>query len=108
MVKAEFWVEQKHTAQLKTQLMLASTNRELREDVVLKRLVARAGHRLKLTGDSATVARQVAVDLGYYLFCHQYRMPRAAYDLLGVAQSIDAYHVVTTHLVELPAPKKEF
>jgi len=43
---------------------------------------------LQLTGDSAAVARQIGVDLGYYLFCHEYEMPRAAYDLLAVAQLV--------------------
>lgn len=106
MVKAEFWAVQKYNAQLRTQLMLASTNREIRDDVVLKRMVARAGRRLKVTGDSTTVARQIVIDIGYYLFCHHYKMPRAAYDLLEVAQQIDAGHQTAAHIVEMPTPKK--
>ncbi|AVK60845.1 hypothetical protein C5Z25_03350 [Lactobacillus sp. CBA3605] len=71
---------------LKMQLMLADANLEIQTDQVLQRLVRRASRRLNLTGASQTVAHQIAVDLGYYLFCHQYQMPRAAYDLLAVAE----------------------
>ncbi|RRK11524.1 hypothetical protein D1831_02205 [Lactiplantibacillus garii] len=106
MVKAEFWATQKYNTQLRTQLMLASANHEIQEDVVLKRLVARAGHRLKVRGDSSTVARQVIIDLGYYLFCHQYNMPRAAYELLAVAQRIDAEQRTRTRIIEMTTSKK--
>lgn len=106
MVKAKFWETRANNTQLKTQLMLASANQEIREDVVLKRLVTRAGHRLKVSGDSVTVSRQIAVDLGYYLFCHHYRMPRAAYDLLAVAQAIDANQRASARVVEFSSSKQ--
>ncbi|AVK63446.1 hypothetical protein C5Z26_04720 [Lactobacillus sp. CBA3606] len=71
---------------LKIQLILAAANLEIQTDQVLQRLVRRASRRLNLTGASQPVAHQIAVELGYYLFCHQYQMPRAAYDLLAVAE----------------------
>lgn len=88
MVNAELRVRAEQSARLRSQLMLASANVEIRQDPVLQRLVRRAGHRLQLTGDSAAVARQIGIDLGYYLFCHEYQMPRAAYDLLAVTQLV--------------------
>jgi len=88
MVNAELRVRAEQSARLRSQLMLASANVEIRRDPVLQRLVRRAGHRLQLTGDSVAVARQIGVDLGYYLFCHEYQMPRAAYDLLAVTQLV--------------------
>lgn len=88
VVKAELRLKAVQSAQLRSQLMLASAAPEIRQNPVLQRLVRRAGHRLKLTGDSVAVARQIGIDLGYYLFCHDYQMPRAAYDLLAVTQLV--------------------
>lgn len=105
MVKAELWLSEQQAAQLKMQLMLASTNHEIRTDRVLHRLVIRAGRRVRQGTPSPAVARQIVVDLGYYLLCHGYEMPRAAYDLLAVAEQIDAHHRTQAKIVQLPRPK---
>ncbi|MFC6182140.1 hypothetical protein [Lactiplantibacillus daowaiensis] len=74
--------------QLRSQLILTATKPTIQADVVLKRLVQRALRQLQRYGDAKATADQVARELGYYLFCHQYQMPRAAYDLLVVAQAM--------------------
>jgi len=88
VVKGDLRVNAEQSARLRSQLILASAAPEIRRDPVLQRLVRRAGHQLQLTGDGAAVARQIGIDLGYYLFCHDYQMPRAAYNLLAVTQLI--------------------
>lgn len=100
MVKADFWANQREATQLKNQLILTGNHATVRRDPVMRGLVTRAGQRLKLTGNGATVAHQVVIDLGYYLFCHHYQMPRAAFDLLVVAQGIDAAHQDDVQMIE--------
>lgn len=92
MGKAERWDGQWQMTQLKIQLMLTSNNQLVRTNPVLERLVARAGRRLKESHDSVTVARQIVIDLGYYLGCHHNQLPPAARDLLAVAVQIDVEH----------------
>ena len=87
---------------LRTQLVLASMAIEIRSNVVLTRLVARARQRLRRGGDQVTIAHQIAVDLGYYLMCHQYEMPRAAYDLLAVAYEISTVPIGQATIIALP------
>lgn len=74
--------------QLRAQLVLAATKPDIQADIALKRLVQRGLRRLQASGNAVVTAEQVARDLGYYLFCHHYTMPRAAYELLAVAQTI--------------------
>ena len=91
---------------LSAQLALASMAIEIRSDVVLTRLVARARRRLNRSGDSIAIAHQIAVDLGYYLVCHQYKMPRAAYDLLAVAYEVSVATPTRATIIQLPSRKK--
>lgn len=88
---------------LSAQLALASMAIEIRSDVVLTRLVARARRRLNSSG---AIAHQIAVDLGYYLVCHQYKMPRAAYDLLAVAYEVSVETPTRATIIQLPSRKK--
>lgn len=90
---------------LSTQLALANRATEIRNDVVLAKLVARARQRLNHSGDSVVIAHQIAVDLGYYLVCHQYEMPRAAYDLLAIAYEVSVEVPEIATIIELPQRK---
>ncbi|ETY73616.1 hypothetical protein [Lactiplantibacillus fabifermentans] len=101
MVKAALQINQQNHARLQAQLMLTSSQPAIRKNVVLQRLIVRAGHRLQQGHDTGVVARQIAVDLGYYLFCHNYQMPRAAYDLLAVVQTIDASQPKTASIIPI-------
>jgi len=94
--------KQRQRAQLQEQLMLAAANPAIQADGRLRRLVRRARLQLHRSDDVDVVAYQIAVDLGYYLFCHQYELPRAGYDLLAVVQSIHAHRLQPGSLVGLP------
>ncbi|ASG80780.1 hypothetical protein GA516_05070 [Lactobacillus pentosus] len=87
---------------LAAQLALASMTIDVRSNVVLARLVARAQQRLNQSGDPVAVAHQIGVDLGYYLLCHDYDMPRAAYDLLAVAYQISATKTSKATIIAMP------
>lgn len=90
---------------LSAQLVLAKRAAEIRNDIVLAKLVARARQRLNHSGDSVVIAHQIAVDLGYYLVCHQYEMPRAAYDLLAIAYEVSVDVPEAATIIELPQRK---
>jgi len=103
VAKAKLRVNAEQSARLRSQLMLASSQQAIRQDQVLLRLVRRASHRLQFTGDSGAVARQIGVDIGYYLFCHEYQMPREAYELLAVAQLVATDQTLSSQLISLPS-----
>jgi len=105
MVKAELKGIRRND-RLGAQLALASTKSEIRTNAVLARVVTSAHQRLKRDGDATGTAQQLAIDLGYYLFCHDYQMPRAAYDLLAVACEINVATTVSTRVVQLPKAKE--
>ncbi|MFB9770262.1 bacteriocin immunity protein [Lactiplantibacillus modestisalitolerans] len=107
MAKADFWVSQQQKTQLKTQLILTRNDQAIRSDVGLNRLVLRAGQRLAQQEDYLVVARHLVVDLGYYLFCHDYQMPRAAHDLLAIACQIDIGQPTGGPVIQLSEIKAE-
>ena len=105
MARAELKEAQRND-RLGAQLALASTKLEIRTNAVLTRLVASARQRLQRDGDAAGTAQQLAVDLGYYLFCNDYQMPRAAYDLLAVACEVNLSTTENTRVIRLPKARE--